>query len=161
MAQVEPGRFRCTAEAGTGADIVPLRPGQELRVAFRMTKSHPFRTPLAFVRFDGPQGPSRIAVGKARTDRPRLYAAVKPPGGRPEDLVFYFPFRGTPEWIILKLALDERGTLTVRSNQLARRFNWGSVSRATLGCEAGEWDIDVWPRSYASAAGVGPASAVD
>ena len=154
MAQVGPGRYRCSA-AGAGSErgIVPLRPGGELRVAFRMTRSHPFRRALAFVRFDGPQGASRIAVGKARTDRPRMYAAVNAPRTGTEDPIYYYPFRGTPEWIILRLALDDQGVLTVRSNQLARRFRWGTVTRTTLGCEAGEWEIDVWPRSHVAAAG--------
>ena len=147
MPQVAPGRYRCAlSAAGSERAIVPLQPGRELRLAFRMTKLHPFRRPLAFVQFDGPDGPSRIAVGKARTDRPRMYAAVHPPGTRIEDPIYYFRFPA--DWIILRLALDERGVLTVRSNQLAGRFRWGPVSRATLGCQAGEWEIDVWPRSY-------------
>ncbi|MFL6741967.1 MAG: hypothetical protein ACJ8D6_05165 [Sphingomicrobium sp.] len=152
MPQVQPGRYRCSSPgAGSDRAILPLQPGRELRVAFRLARSSAIRRTLAFIRFEGPHGPSRIAVGKARTDRPRMYAAVHPPGTGIEDPIYYFRFPA--DWIILRLALDDRGVLTVRSNQLARQFKWGTVARATLGCQAGEWEIDVWPRSYVTAAG--------
>ena len=143
-----PGRYRCAAPQPLGQAIAPLRAGEELRVAFRLTRTDTTRAPLAFVRFDGPRGPSRIAVGTARTDRPRMSALVSPPRSRIDDPIYYFP--RTREWIILRLSLDPRGMLTVRSNQLERKFRWGPVSSAMLGCQWGEWEIDVWPRSYAA-----------
>lgn len=148
MPQVGPGRYRCSLpSAGSERSIMPLQPGRELRIAFRMTRSDPVRRELAFIRFDGPDGPSRIAVGRAGADLPRLYASARPPRWT-EDPIFYYPIRATPKWILLRLTVDEQGVLTIRSNQLRRQFRWGPVTRASVGCRSGEWDIDVWPRSY-------------
>ena len=96
---------------------MPLRPGQELRLAVRLVREEfdPQWTVLAAVYFDGPNGQSRVAVGKAQNDRTQMYAAVTTPGSESDDVAFEYPVTGN--WIILKLKLDRRGLLTVRSNE--------------------------------------------
>jgi TonB family protein len=161
MEQAGPGRYLCRTAAGHFAQqgIMPLQPGQEMRVAFRLNhdnESEQFPT-LAVVYFEGPKGKSRIALGKARNDRLQMYVAVVPPGSTGQDAIFQYPL--TAKWIILKLNLDKRGYLTIRSNDLTHRYEWGPVTKTYLHCNSGEWEIDVWPRSYVPAAPVAEGSA--
>ncbi len=119
MTQTQPGRFLCSTAAGQfkEQELVPLRPGEELRLAVRLVREEfdPQWTVLAAVYFDGPNGQSRVAVGKAQNDRTQMYAAVTTPGRASDDIAFEYPVTGN--WIILKLKLDRRGLLTVRSNE--------------------------------------------
>ena len=112
---------------------------------------------MAAVHFIGPNGRSRIAVGKAQNDRTQIFVAVSTPGVEVDDVIFQFPV--TDKWISLTLNLDKRGLLTVRSNDLTQRYRWGTVSRTYLHCNSGSWELDVWPRSYVPASAAEPAKA--
>jgi hypothetical protein len=150
MVQTELGRYKCDTPAGHYAQhtIVPLQVGKEMRVAFRLNADHYSEKwpALAVVYFEGPQGKSRVAVGKASNDRFQMYVAVGAPGTETDDAVFAYPL--TKDWIILKLTLDKYGYLTVRANDMTRKYKLGQVTRTYLHCNSGDWDIDVWPRSY-------------
>lgn len=156
MSQVTPGRYRCTAEAGKywNEDILPLQVGQEMRVAFRMLKEndHPEWHPAASVILETPEGKAWVTVGKARNDIGHLYVAFQQPGAEHQQGLWQFPL--TDNWIIIKLKLDGRGNLALRNNDLELRFKVGKpVSKTTLHCHSGEFEIDVWPRSYVPAPG--------
>ncbi len=150
MVETELGRYKCDTAAGDYAQhtIVPLQVGKEMRVAFRLNADHdsPKYPAMTGVYFDGPLGRSRVVVGKASNDRFQMYAAVGAPGVATDDAVFAYPL--TKDWIILKLTLDKYGYLTVRANDMTRKYKWGQVTRTYLHCNSGDWDIDVWPRSY-------------
>jgi TonB family protein len=153
MRQVQPGRYACNTAAGEYGqqDIIPLQPGKEMRLAFRLVEENVSeeREAMAAVYFIGPNGKSRIAVGKAQNDRTQIFVAVSTPGAEVDDVIFQFPV--TDKWIALTLNLDKRGQLTVRSNDLTPRYQWGPVTRTYLHCNSGNWEFDVWPRSYAPA----------
>ena len=151
MQQVEPGRFRC-APAPTqnfNEEVVPLKPGEELRIAFRLLKDYPGLegAATASLLFHTADGDTAVSVGKAKYDRFEMFAAVFTPRTT-QQLMFEYPITG--KWIILKLNLDPRGYLTVRSNDLTQRFPVGSTKAVAshLNCHSGQWEIDVWPRSY-------------
>lgn len=156
MQLTQPGRFRCNAPAGQRVDqeLVPLRPGQELRLAMRLIReaegaTHPGTSGLLWL---SPKGRSVVGIGRAIYDPFQMYAAVETPGV-PQQVIYQYPI--TKDWIILKLTIDERGFLTVRSNDLAKVFATGSaqVTEMAIQCSSSEWEIDVWPRSYVPAAG--------
>jgi len=150
MRLVEPGRLACSAPAGEvrQQDIAPPRVGKELRVAFRLLEEHarPGHPVLAALVLDGAGGRARVAV---RKESAHVYVSVTSPAGH-EQIVYQYPL--TKDWIILKLTLSARGDLTVRANSDAPRFALGSaqLAKATLQCGSGEWEFDVWPRSYAT-----------
>ena len=156
MQQTQPGRFACNAPAGRplNQEIVPLTAGQELRVAFRLLREDPNGThpAAAAVIVHTPGGASTIAVGRAVNDPFQMFAAVAVPGIK-EDVLFEYPL--TKNWIILKLSLDRRGFLTVRSNDLAPKFDLKTtaIAKTELHCNSGEWEIDLWPRSYVAGGG--------
>lgn len=149
----EPGRYKCDAPAGhfEQQTIVPLQTEREMRVAFRLNedRSNEKFPAMAVVYFEGPMGKSRVALGLAKNDRFQVYVAVRPPGGESEDAIFAYQL--TKNWIILKLNLDKRGYLTIRANELTRKYKWGQVTNTFLHCNSGDWDLDVWPRSYVPA----------
>jgi TonB family protein len=153
MEEVQPGHYVCNAAAGEfkQQEILPLQPGQEMRLAFRLAEEHVSAqwTVMAAAYFIGPNGKSRIAVGKAQNDRSQIFVAVSTPGDEAQNVIFQFPV--TDKWIVLTLNLDKRGLLTVRSNDLTKRYRWGTVSRTYLHCNSGDWEFDVWPRSYVPA----------
>ena len=162
MPLVQPGRYRCTPPADATSlfqDIVPLQPGVEMRVGFRLLRDIPngSHRATAALKFDGPRGLAAIAVAKAENEGYEMFASVTPPGSTGQDLVFEYPVTGN--WIILRLSLDSDGWLVIRSNDLTQRYKWGAVTKTTLHCHSGEWEIDVWPRSYVPAAGAVPVSA--
>jgi len=127
---------------------VPLKPRQELRIAFRLLKDYPGLdlAATASLLFHTPDGDTAVSVGKAKYDRFQMFAAVFTPRTR-QQLMFEYPI--TDKWIILKLKLDSRGYLTVRANDLTQRFEVGSTNAVAshLNCHSGQWEIDVWPRS--------------
>lgn len=151
MPQVEPGRFQCNAPAGRplNQDLVPMRLEQELRVAFRLIREDPSaeHPATAAVMLESPSGRATVVLGRAVNDPFAMFVALDMPGVR-EEVLFEYPL--TKNWIILKLSLDERGFLTVRSNDLAPRFALGTrtISGTRLHCNSGEWEIDVWPRHH-------------
>ncbi|MFL6741962.1 MAG: energy transducer TonB [Sphingomicrobium sp.] len=154
MQQIQPGRFRCNAPAGHRVDqeLVPLRPGQDLRLAMRLIReaegaTHPGTSGLLWL---SPRGRSVVGVGRAVHDPFQMYAAAETPGV-PQQVIYQYPL--TKNWIILKLTLDDRGFLTVRGNDLAKVFATGSaqVTEMAIQCSGSEWEIDVWPRSYVPA----------
>ena len=152
MPQLEPGRYHCTATDdhwSIDQDIVPLKLGQEMRLAFRLIgeDANAKRPARAAVHLKTPAGFPRIARGRSVRDPLQMFVVLDVPG-TPQQLLYEFPL--TKQWIILKLRLDDRGFLTVRNSDLAPKFPLGSreVSRTMLQCNGGEWDIDVWPRSY-------------
>jgi hypothetical protein len=152
MPQTQPGRFHCQGAPGKNynQEIVPLKVGEELRVAFRLVRENdgePDHPPTASLLFHTPDGDSAVSVGQALGDRYQMYAAVFTPHTK-QQLMFQYPI--THNWIILKLDLDERGYLTVHSSDLTQRFIAGSTKTVAshLNCHSGEWEIDVWPRSY-------------
>jgi len=152
MPQTAPGRFHCAGAAGKNynQEIVPLKVGEEMRIAFRMIGANdqqPHHPPTAALLFHTPDGDTAIAVGEAWGDRYQMYAAVYTPKTK-QQLMFQYPI--THNWIVLTLNLDERSYLTVRSNDLTQRYIAGSTKAVAshLNCHDGEWEIDVWPRSY-------------
>ena len=154
MEQVEPGRYHCAppGKNGVGHDIVPLKPGQEMRVAFQLVREnadaeHPA---AAGIMFESASGKTYVLVGRAVNDPFQMYAVLDLPG-LPERELYEFPL--TKNWIILKLKLDKRGYLTIRNNDQEPRFPIGkaALTGASVHCSSGEWNIDVWPRSYAPA----------
>jgi hypothetical protein len=152
MQLVEPGRLTCSAPAGEVREqaILPPRVGKELRVAFRLLEEHARagQPVLAALFLDGAGGRTRVAV---RKESAHVYVSVTPPAGH-EQIVYQYPL--TKDWIILKLTLSARGDLTVGANHAAPRFPIGSaqLAKATLQCGSGQWEFDVWPRSYAARA---------
>ena len=148
MQLVEPGRLSCSAPAGEvrQQEIAPPRTGKEVRVAVRLLEEHarPGQPVLAGLYLDGAGGRARVAV---RRESAHFYVSVTPPAGH-EQIVYQYPL--TRDWIILKLTLSARGDLTVRANHDAPRFPIGTaqIEKATLQCGSGEWEFDVWPRSY-------------
>jgi hypothetical protein len=162
MKETQPGHYLCSTPAGDFAqqEIVPLKPGREMQLAFRLIEEHYSEkwTVLAAVYFVGPKGKSRIAVGKAQNDRSQMYVSVSTPANEAQDVVFQYPV--TNNWIPLSLTLDSHGFLTVRSGKLRKRYQWGTVSRTYLHCNSGEWEISVSPQSYVLPAAPMPAPQV-
>jgi len=155
MPQIDPGRYLCATIAGKGVnqDIVPLKPGQELRLAFRLIDEDkdPTHPPIAVVHFNTAKGSSRIAVGRSVNDPHQMFVVLLPDS--PQRMVYEFPL--TDEWIILRLKLDDRGNLSVSDHGREPKFPLGSaeITRTMLQCGGGDWEFDVWPRSYVPAAG--------
>jgi len=151
MPQTSPGRFHCAGEPGKNynQEIVPLKLGEEMRIAFRMLKENdqdPKHPPTASVLFHTSDGETAVSVGQALGDRYHMYAQVR----TPRTTQWIYEYRLTHDWIILKLKLDKRGLLTVRSSESTPRFEVGSTDATSshLNCHSGDWEIDVWPRSY-------------
>ena len=155
MRQTQPGRYLCEAMDGSAnQEILPLVVDRELRIGFRLVKDDfdSKKAALASIGFEGSAGRSRVAVGKAQNDRFGMYAAVQPPGDA-DRVVFEYPV--TDKWTILKLKLDRHGYLNIRGHDLTQRYKWGPVTRAGLHCQYGEFEIDIWPRSYVPVGGGG------
>ena len=147
----QPGRYHClpTPEQKTlFQNVVPLKPGEELRLGVRLLKDIPngSHRATAALMFDGPNGNSHVVVAKAEREGFEMYTAVTPPGSTGQDLIWRYEL--TDKWIILHLSLDGKGWLVIRANDETRRYKWGTVSHMALQCHSGEWEIDVWPRSY-------------
>ena len=155
MELVQPGRYRCapSGQWGLGQDIVALKPGQEMRIAFRLLAENPAlpRPPVAGITIETVKGATNILVGQSVNDAFQMFVALNLPG-KPQRELYEFPL--TKNWIILRLTLDNRGLLTIRNNDQDQRFPIGSasVSRTSLHCNSGDWEIDLWPRSYVPAA---------
>jgi TonB family protein len=155
MPQVQPGRYRCapTGQGGLSQEIVALKRGEEMRVAFRLKDQNPLaqHPAVAGLQLEGPNGTTHILVGRAVNDPFQMFAVLDLPG-KPERELYEFPL--TNDWIILKLTLDGRGLLIIRNNDQLQRFPLGTatITRTSVHCNSGEWEIDVWPRSYVPAA---------
>ena len=152
MQQTQPGRYLCNGAAGAVGEqpIVPLRAGKDMRLAVRLLKADPEpKQPVVAAVF---LGTARVAV---RKEQAHFYASVTIPS-RNEQIVYQYPL--TRDWIILTLSLDPRGDLVVRGNKDSPRFPLGTaqLSGTTLHCASGDWEFDIWPRSYAPPAAVQP-----
>jgi len=156
MPQVQPGRYLCAPAAGEnlGEYIFPLKVGEEMRVAFRLLDENPLaeHPAVAGLQLEGSNGVTDILVGRAVNDPFQMFTKLDLPG-KPERELYQFPL--TKDWIILKLNLDAHGLLTVRNNDQLQRFPLGTaaITRTSVHCNSGQWEIDVWPRSYVPAPG--------
>jgi TonB family protein len=159
MEQIEPGHFVCSTPADQFAmqELVALKPGQEMRLAFQLIEEHPSeQVPvMAAVYFIGPNGQSRIAIGKARDDPGKMAVWVSTPG-KPDDIIRQFPVG--KDWIPLNLTLDADGVLNVRSGGLSKRYQWAPASSTFLLCNSGDWEISVAPQSYVPPPPAAPAN---
>jgi TonB family protein len=160
MKEMSRGHYLCSTAAGEfkQQELVALRPGQEMQLLFRLVEDHSSEewAGLAAIVFVGPNGESRVAIGRAHDDRSRIFMAIATPGDEEQDVVFQYPL--TSNWIALNLNLDTRGFLTVSSGSLKKRYRWGTVSRTCLHCNSGDWEIAVAPNSYVPSAPAPPAA---
>jgi len=156
MPQVQPGRYHClpTEQSRTlYQGLVPITPGVELRLGVRLLNEMPEgqERPTVALMFNGPNGNSHIAIGQAVKEGFEMYTAVTPPGSTVPAGDDVWRYELTKKWIILKLNLDEKGWMVIRAGDETLRYKWGKVDHMAFQCHHGEWEVDVWPRSYAPA----------
>ena len=148
---VKPGQLQCLAPAGQtlDQDILPLQPGQDVRVRVRMAKDNfdPKSTTAAVLGFGGMEDHTAIFVGLAANDRTKIFVVLQK-GGEEQLIGRYDSNSG--DWIDFRLKMDSSGLIKVRGDARTGEIQLkGAVPpKMWLHCQSGEFDIEISPESY-------------
>lgn len=155
MKLVKPGQMLCSAPAGQTLDqeIVPLQPGQEMRVRVRLAKENfdPKSTTAMVLGFGGFDDHTSIFVGLAANDRTKTFVVLQK--GAEEQLIGRYD-SNSGDWIDFRLKLDAGGLIKVRGDARNGEIKLKSpgAAKTWLHCQSGEFDIEISPLAYIPAA---------